>query len=186
MDSSRRFLRPAAAIVLAVVWTLFFVMAAMFMGFSGEPLGWLWVALPLTVGLVLAALVWGAANQLIAIAVAVVLAFGIGALSWYASPPSPDRIVATAETVAIPDEWEQVSEAEHGNAWCWMGCPELVREYEVPDPTQAQADLQANLEADGWSADDSRDGRFTNGRWQVTIYEMTYADTPSLSVTFTG
>ena len=156
MTSSRRsWLRITFAVLLAIGWTIVALLSGTLIGIASESLGWLWMGLLLALGLVAAALVWGASNRRLAIGVAVAGAFGIALVSWYTSPPTHERIIATAGTVDIPEGWDEVDESEYGNTWCFQGCPVVQRDYSVPgDLDEARTELFAGLEADGWELDE--------------------------------
>ncbi|MEJ7833437.1 MAG: hypothetical protein WKF79_11015 [Nocardioides sp.] len=190
MTSSRRsWPRIAFAVLLAIGWTIVALLSGSFIGIASESLGWLWMGLLLAVGLVSAAFVWGTSNRRLVIGVAVAVAFGIGLVSWYTSPPTHERVIATAETVDIPEGWDEVDEREYGNTWCFQGCPVVQRDYSVPgDLDEARTELVVGLEADGWGVDEdaTSDLRLTKGRWEIAVDDLPYTDTPSISLRFSG
>ena len=65
----------------------------------------------------------------------------------------------------------------------------VQRDYSVPgDLDEARTELFAGLEADGWELDEDApsDMPLTKGRWEVAVDDLTYTDTPLISLRFSG
>lgn len=175
--SSRRVARPVLAVVLALFWAVVCTYAIAFVGLSAPELGFIWAGLVYALGLVAAAFVWGGPRRPVALAVAGVFALGLGLLAWYTLPPSHERIEKVADQVAVPDDWSMVADSQSGNGWCFQGCPEVDRDYELPAGTtydDARDELVAELDDEGWDRTRAIGGEtdaLTRGRWRVAIQE---------------
>lgn len=160
---------PLIAALIAIVWVAAVYAADGWFGLSAMDRGWLWLALAYGVGFLLASQLLD--NGLAAI-LGLIIALGLGYAHYRTSPGTPDQLLAVADEVRLPDGWSVVRSDATGNPWCWQGCPELTRSYNLPGPYDEERDrLLKAMKKSGWktSAQGTSDAHLTRDRWDVYV-----------------
>jgi hypothetical protein len=170
--------------MLASAWLVVVFAAVMFLTVASPAGGWLWAALCFLPGLVASARMGGIRRWRDTLLLALGVALAAGTWAYAVAPPDHGRIDRVAQNVGVPEGWELAEVSEHGNTWCFKGCPEVTYFYAAPGaPAETVAALDTILKDRGWTGgvedrsyggepseyDPEARAAWIRGRWRVDL-----------------